>query len=146
MRKISKIRARLVMILVNKVIKDPLGVSLLSCFDLIVRTTSKPLSKDSKKQECLIFNRGQLTPVPRSKLRDPASGQIPALEYHGCREVAAPPLSSSSFSKARALFAPELARCPRGAPSTKYPGTFSNASRAKRASFAAALKLPICLR
>lgn len=56
MRDISKIRARLLMILVSKVIKDPFGVLLLSGFDLICQTTSKPLSKDSKKQECLILN------------------------------------------------------------------------------------------
>ena len=104
------------MILVNKVVKNPLGVAALYCVDLIHRTTSKPLVKDSKKQECLIFNRGQSTPVPRLKLRDQASGQIPTLEFHGCREVSAAPLSSSSFSKARAPLTPEFARCPRGAP------------------------------
>ncbi len=146
MREISKIRARLLMILVSKVIKDPLGVSLLSCFDLIFRTTSKPLSKDSKKQECLIFNRGQSTPASRPKLRNPASVEFPTLELYCLRECSSAPLASSSFSKVRALLAPEFARCPRGVPWTKYPGTFSNSSRANRASYAAAFKLPICLR
>ncbi len=54
-RDISKIRARLVVILVNKVVKCPLGVSAIYCVELIHRTTSKPLVKDSKKQECLMI-------------------------------------------------------------------------------------------
>jgi len=54
-RDISNIRARLLVILANKAVESPLGVTQIYCADLIFKATSKPLIKDGKKQGCFMI-------------------------------------------------------------------------------------------